>query len=240
VTPVLEVIADANGDLVLVGGQALNYWAEVYAPRLPALRAEAPFTSKDIDVIGEASQKAARQIARALHGQTTEPTIYEATAAVAVVSYSDPGGTPRVIDFLRKLHKVDVKDVERTALVLRPGLRVMHPVWCLESRVHNCLDLADYQTPEGYSQARAAVFCAREFLRDLLDAGEIQAVMELDKRIYQLAHHRAAQCAKHGLRPFEAVLVDERMPEKFLTEAYPRMVRAIEFETSRGRSGPSR
>ncbi len=77
-------------------------------------------------------------------------------------------------------------------------------------------------------------------MRDLLDAGEIQAVLELNKRIYQLAHHRAAQCAKHGLRPFDAVLVDKRMPEKFLTEAYPRMVRAIEFEASRGRGGPSR
>lgn len=46
----LERIADS---VVVVGGQAVNYWAEFYAPRVPAIDREAPFTSKDIDFRGD-------------------------------------------------------------------------------------------------------------------------------------------------------------------------------------------
>ena len=39
--------------MVVVGGRAVNFWAEFYAPRVPAIDREAPFTSKDIDFCGD-------------------------------------------------------------------------------------------------------------------------------------------------------------------------------------------
>jgi hypothetical protein len=228
VAPVLGVIASGPEELVLVGGQAVNFWAEFYAPRVPELRAEAPFTSGDIDLVGREASQAAPRIARALGGSLRKPTIYERTATLAVVAYRDGAGDERLIDFMQRLWRLDAADIERTSLEMRPRLRVMHPVLCLESRVHNCLDFAEYQTPEGYSQARAATICAREFLRDALDTGEIRAVLRLNERIYNVAHERAKGCAKHGLRPFDAVLVDPRLPEEFLTLRYPGMRRAVE------------
>lgn len=53
VRPVLAKVADLGRELVLVGGQAVNFWASFYQRRVPALEQEAPFTSKDIDFCGD-------------------------------------------------------------------------------------------------------------------------------------------------------------------------------------------
>ena len=39
--------------MVLVGGQAINVWANLYLPRIEALRTAGPFTSKDVDFLGD-------------------------------------------------------------------------------------------------------------------------------------------------------------------------------------------
>ena len=49
VRPILAKVADLQRDLVLVGRQAVNFWASYYQDRVSELAAEAPFTSKDID-----------------------------------------------------------------------------------------------------------------------------------------------------------------------------------------------
>ena len=49
VKPILSRLERIADSVVLVGGQAVNFWAEIYAPRVPAIDREAPFTSKDID-----------------------------------------------------------------------------------------------------------------------------------------------------------------------------------------------
>lgn len=239
VGPVLDVIAGGNEDLILVGGQAVSHWAEFYAARLPALQAEAPFTSGDIDLVGPEVGREAERIKRALGGSLEKgDSIYERTAILAMVSYKDAAGDDRVIDFLRSVWKLDLVDIERTSLAMRPGLRVMHPVLCLESRIHNCGDFTEYQTPEGFKQARVATLCAREFLRDALDAGEIEAVLQLNERIFTIARDRARGCARHGLRPFDAVLVDPRLPETFRSLRYPQMQRAVVGALGHKRGGP--
>ena len=50
----VEAIAPKLADLavVLVGGQALNYWVDRYRDRAPELEAEWPFTSEDVDFYG--------------------------------------------------------------------------------------------------------------------------------------------------------------------------------------------
>ena len=50
-----EVFQVRNPDgvpYVLIGGQAVNYWAERYLAVEPALRKRLPFTSEDIDFQG--------------------------------------------------------------------------------------------------------------------------------------------------------------------------------------------
>ena len=58
-------IRDATGDpYILIGGQAVNYWAERYVPTEPELQPRRPFTSEDIDFKGGTDD--VRRIARQL------------------------------------------------------------------------------------------------------------------------------------------------------------------------------
>lgn len=57
-----EVIRHAatSGGAFLVGGQALNLWAERYSAAAPELDSYGPYTSKDVDFFGTADQSPLR------------------------------------------------------------------------------------------------------------------------------------------------------------------------------------
>jgi hypothetical protein len=49
IRPILAKLSDLDRDLVLVGGQAVNFWAFVYEGRVPALARAGPFARRDVD-----------------------------------------------------------------------------------------------------------------------------------------------------------------------------------------------
>jgi hypothetical protein len=115
--------------------------------------------------------------------------------------------------------------------------RVMHPVDCLESRVHNVVGLADaYDTAHGRRQLRAALVCAREALSDILDTpgsdefDPVRAVLDLNERLFRLCLHDPHGRVVHaqtGIDPLEAVLADSRLGERFLTVRLPQVKRRV-------------
>ena len=64
---VLKKLADVEHPIVLVGGQAVNFWASYYQERVPALANGGPYASKDIDFVG--GPKAVEECARCLGGR---------------------------------------------------------------------------------------------------------------------------------------------------------------------------
>jgi hypothetical protein len=113
--------------------------------------------------------------------------------------------------------------------------RVMHPLHNLESRTHNVAGLPDqYNNPLGLAQLRASIVCARAFLRTLLDNEEpsgIRHVLNLNTRIFKFAAydtHALAVYRDHGIDVFDALFLDERLPEKFRDDGYPRWVQRLE------------
>jgi hypothetical protein len=161
----------------------------------------------------------------------------DVTPNVAVVLFADSQGNERRIDFLDRPYGLDAKDAREMAIPVefvrkkdrdeRVEFLVLHPVLCMESRICNTVGLPKYQGPHGLQQARASVICAQEFLRrDLLDAGERDAVLHLNERIFRFAtKHKSGResAVAFGIEPFNAVLVDERLPEKFRTIRFPQM-----------------
>jgi hypothetical protein len=174
-----RVLAKLGDDLplVLVGGQAVNFWAEHYRSRAGDLARE-PYTSVDIDFRGD--RQVVLACAARLHGRALLPEPFSPPPSSGIVLFRDEDGFEHTIDFLVTVHGLDdgvhrrsvpveVLDEQGSATGVR--FRVMQPVDCLVSRVHNVIELPGYDTAHGLAQARAAVVCAREFIRDVADSG---------------------------------------------------------------------
>jgi hypothetical protein len=237
---------DLVDEIVLVGGQALNFWADRYATDDPTLARQGPFTSKDIDFVGD--RAAVRLCAERLHGDARLTSMDDVTPSTGVVRFVDDGGVERAIDFIDQPYGLRLEAVERTALPVefvdetrrKTGIRfkILHPVLSMESRIHNVMGLPGYDSPHALNQASAAVACARHFLHELLDVlGDegVRPVLKLNERILRFVtrdrHGRAA--FQRGIDPFGAVLVDGRLPEPFLTERLPRMVKVMDAARAR-------
>ena len=73
----------AGAPYLLIGGQAVNYWAERYAAKEPELAALRPFTSEDIDFKGVAADVA--RIAAQLNLRPGYPASVQMTALAGVI-----------------------------------------------------------------------------------------------------------------------------------------------------------
>ena len=70
---VLKIRDAAGRPYVLIGGQAVNYWAERYFEREPQLQSLRPFTSADIDFQGTADDVVPFAHGQALFAAATAP-----------------------------------------------------------------------------------------------------------------------------------------------------------------------
>ncbi len=69
----------------MIGGQAVNFWAESFLKDEPTLSELLPFTSQDIDFKG--SRKDAKWIAIQLKSQATLPSMAEMTALAGLIPF---------------------------------------------------------------------------------------------------------------------------------------------------------
>jgi hypothetical protein len=240
VRPVLAKVADLERELVLVGGQAVNFWASYYERRVPELALGAPFTSKDIDFCGD--QQTVRLCAERLGGKARLATVDDATPNSGTVVFVDDAGVRRTLDVVSAPFGLDAREVHSTALpvqllddagaVTGVSFYVMHPVLSMESRVHNVIGLAaSYDTEQGRKQLRASILCAHEFLRDVLDGqmeadDPVRAAMKLNERVFRFAmRDRDARelHRSHGIDPADVVLDDDRLPAAFRSKRLPQM-----------------
>lgn len=230
----IEILRPALPDdsLVLVGGQAVNYWLAHYREREPALGALAGVASSDVDFLG--SRESIERIAAAIRGSTVkfeeprEPT-------VALIRFTDRNGQERIIDFLRTVYGLDEKRVRDTAIPVETRdasgapsgveLRILHPILCLESRVYNVHGLEKYQTPRALKQLEAAVGCARAYIRECCDRGDTRGAHRAVQVIADLASGDAGRgiFALHQIDPLEAIPNDRRLGESFFSENLPRI-----------------
>jgi len=237
-------LGDSSPAMVLIGGQALNFWAEQYSARAPEIGAQVHYASKDVDFCG--SRAAVVECARRIGGRPLLPANFEPTPSSGQVVFMDDAGVERVIDFLVQPFGLDAADVERTSLPVevlddmrRPTgarFRVMHPERCMESRIHNVAGLPGYDTPRALAQLRASIVCTREFLRDLMAAGRVRPVLDLAERIFHICHDHLSGRAvyqRHGIDPFLAVAPDPRLPAEFNEIRYPQMSARLDVRRAR-------
>lgn len=140
---VFEIIhATQVNDLLLVGGQSISFWRNVYAGQ-SAWLSENPVASEDIDFLRN------RTAAANLSDK------YDVDIRIASVDDNSPSdgqllipmnNRSVIVDFLRSVHGVADKELTKRAVLVEMGnpaqgaslaFRVMHPFDCLVSRLSN-------------------------------------------------------------------------------------------------------
>jgi len=247
----LQALTDA-GHTVVVGGQAVYFWAYFFSSRQPSLLRGAPPTSKDLDLCG--NRDTVLQAAELLGGKPVLPEMDHVAPSAGIVNFRDAEGHERVLDVITAPYGLAKRDVVERAIRVRyqpprshaVHFWVMNPVHCMQSRVHNVIGLQQ-QGRHALRQLRVSIPCAREFLRSLLDTEDDIArrrrhVMAWNQRIYRFSrsdNDARAVYRELGIDPFDAVLSDdERLSERFRNEGYPRW--KADLDTRRRRAARAR
>ncbi len=213
----------AESEAVLIGGQAVNVWAERYMERASELAREGPFTSKDVDAQGD--RALVDVCGRVLNGATYYPPLDDATNAGYVAV--DLGGRTVGINILVSPYGVPAAQVAETAIpvdVAELELRVIHPVLLMQGKIANVSGLR--HDPKELRQARASILCAREYVADLIEEGQVDDAMALIKKIFRFARtglHVKRAYQMFGLEPFDAITPHPSLPAAFREKNYPQM-----------------
>jgi len=204
---IFEAASGVDGAFV-VGGQALNIWAERYAGRCSELSEYAPFTSKDLDYFG--TQDAARLIAERLGGKLKIPKIDDHTPNTALLII-ELDGEKVVVDFIGHVLGIHDRDVRKMiAIIAVPmldegekvdvAISLMHPYHCLVSRVVNIFSPAMQRSDDtAYRQLNAAVYVLREYINDLLIHKETRRATRILKMLYKYLRSDLYGCKAHIL-----------------------------------------
>src|ERR1700732_5055517 len=215
---------------LLVGGQALAFWAD-------HLQVERPVTlvsgvTADADFIGDSAL--AKDLARRLGWQIWIPALDDATPQTGKVTHRTKSGEVKQVDFLSGVVGLTTKDLARRAIEMEMPdighLRVIHPIDVLDSRIQNLHLLPEKRTDAGIAQARLAVDVARAFIRQEIATRGERAGLKLLERAADIAGDIAAVRVflLYGVDPLRAVpLEDFRTTSALHKVRWPQIVREV-------------
>lgn len=169
-------LRDAAGrPYVLIGGQAVNYWAERYLPTEPALQKLVPFTSEDIDFQGRRDD--VRRIAEQLKQSPVYPHPVALTALAGAVPFRI-GNVKSSVEIVRRVPGVSAAALEALAVEAEwagQKIRVLDPISLQVGKVELALTLAQASRRDA-EHVKILVHCVRGFLGEFLagvEAGEL-------------------------------------------------------------------
>lgn len=230
---VLELRNQDNAPYLLIGGQAVNYWAERYLAREPLLGELRPFTSEDIDFKGDRSD--VERIARQLKLQPVFPSPVSMTALAGSIPFRS-GDIDSNIEVVRQIPGTP-ENVEQAAIEIEFGgmrLRVLDPISLLAAKLELFATIPQENRQDG-RHLRILIPCVRQFLSELLQAIEDD---ELTARDWlKIARRLLKQTAtKRAARVAETLGVDwsQLFPWDVLRLAQdPKLIRFLETRDSR-------
>ncbi len=222
---------------LLVGGQALAFWALYYQIRPVGILSEA--VTMDADFIGPA--QVARDLKEKLGGrwQLHEAGLDDMSGQTAKVYEVLAGNGLKQVDFLSGIIGLDARAVRRRAVQVQvdPGVEVnvLHPLDVLESRLQNLRTLPSKQNAFGIAQARLAVEVVRAFIDDMLAAGNSRSVFQAIKRVSKIALNSAlARTAfDYAIDVLAAVPAAPVVGDEFQARSWPDVVAKLRAKQAR-------
>jgi hypothetical protein len=215
---------------LLVGGQALAFWADHLQVERPADLVSG--VTADADFIGDSLL--ARDLGKRLGWQTWIPALDDSTPQTGKVTHRTKGGAVKQVDFLSGVVGLTSKDLARRAIELEVPdigrLRVIHPIDVLDSRIQNLHLLPQKRTAAGIAQGRLAVDVAREFIRREVSTRGERVGLKLLERVADIASDIAAVRVflLYGLDPLKATpLEDFRTTSALHKVRWPQIVAEV-------------
>lgn len=182
-----EVLKHIPDDCPLVGGQAVAWWADVFA-----LETERPITSSDIDFWG--FREDVEKLAAALNVKPVWPHQYEMTVWVGGIPLK-VNGELTVVDFINTVPGLDVIYPERasvnqsyTAGSVTRNVLVLSPVSLVLAKLH-ALKAFDQANRQDEWHLRLSLATAARFVEDLLRQKEIKLALWNVERIIAASQH---------------------------------------------------
>jgi hypothetical protein len=215
---------------LLVGGQALAFWADHLQVERPENLVSG--VTADADFIGDSAL--AKDLARRLGWQIWIPALDDSTPQTGKVTHRTKSGEVKQVDFLSGVVGLTTKDLARRAIELEipeiGHLRVIHPIDVLDSRIQNLHLLPDKRTDAGIAQARLAVDVAHAFIRQEVATRDERSGLKLLERVADIAGDMAAVRVflLYGIDPLKGVpLEDFRITSALHKVRWPQIVAEV-------------
>jgi hypothetical protein len=208
-----QILRNCAGRALLVGGQALAFWAQHY--QVKPLGVLSVNVTSDADFVGTA--QVARDLSQSLKPmgwRYWQPSVDDATSQTAKLSKRVEGQGIKQIDFLGSIIGLKTEGIQRRAVVLNLAdgmlIRVLHPLDVLESRLKNLAQLPSKRSPQGVAQAHLAIDVLRCFLEQLLREEPARRLLDAIERVVRMAQDKSVETVFHdyGLDLLAAVPAD--------------------------------
>jgi hypothetical protein len=220
-------VRDATGQpYILVGGQAVNYWAERYLASEPELKPLRPFTSQDIDFKG--SVEDVRRIAGQLELTPSYPPTAQMTALAGFIPFQI-GDLKSAIEIVRRIPGISATTTP--AIQAEWGgntIRVLDPISLLACKLELAATVPQDKRQD-VAHLKILVPCVRAFLNELLQQVEIRRLpsrewLKVANQVLKLTtHQRARKMAALYQIPWSKIL-----PLAAITESQDERIRRFQ------------
>ena len=208
-------------ELVLVGGQAINFWATYYQDRVSKLKYYLPFSSEDIDFFGGRLEASiCHQIlgGKLKLNQNFDPS---PNTGVLLIKYNE---AELRIDFLATVFGLNDTEIVESAIAFQGqgeingiSFKIINPVLCVESKLKSLVGLPQ-QGRQDLKHLKIALLCCQEFLRDICPQESARSALKLIERLVRnsLSDAGLQVWLNYGIEIDSAIPLDliSSLPEK--------------------------
>lgn len=228
-----QILRSCNGRALLVGGQALAFWAQHY--QVKPLGVLAANVTSDADFVGTAQvARELWQTLRALGWKYWQPSPDDATSQTAKLTKTVDGQGIKQVDFLGSVIGLNTESIRRRAVALNLAdgtlLWVLHPLDVLESRLQNLVRLSSKRTSQGVAQTHLALEVVRCYLQEALHENSPRRLLDAIERVAHIARQPGLAAVLHdySLDLLSVVPVDRVPVEEFRTRRWPQLKAAVD------------
>lgn len=226
-----QILENCSEAAVLVGGQALALWSQVY--HVPPPTELSSGISADMDFLGSVS--AAKALGKALNRSGGNWKLHEVGSGdfapqTAKLSLTVKDEGYKEIDFLWAIVGVDTDQMkDRAVEMILPGIsrgvKIIHPLDLLASRLHNLAEIPGKRAVQGVAQGRLGISIARAFISQAHSALEERDVFPFVEEIRRIALNKKLGRVyyEYGFDVLSAVRVEMFKDEHFLSKRWPQI-----------------